>query len=63
MKHFFAIVIFTLITGSCFSLAAAYKNFTDVAVDHTYDTSDSDVLGHRVGPTGELELIRPIHRI
>lgn len=63
MKHLFAVAVFTIIAGSCFSLAAAYKNFTDVAADHTYDISDSDVLGHRIGPSGELELVRPIQHI
>lgn len=62
MKHLFAIAIFTVVTGSCFSLTMAYKNFTDLSVGHTYDTSDNDVLGHRIGPGGELELVRPIKR-
>lgn len=62
MKHLFAVAIFTVVAGSCFSLAAAFKNFNDVAVGHTYDTSDHDVLGHRIGPSGELELVRPIER-
>lgn len=63
MKHLFAIAIVAVVAGSCFSLTAAYKNFTDLSVGHTYDSSDNDVLGHRIGPSGELELVRPINHV